>query len=98
MLIKIAVQNRDLGNKSVRKNLRKTGLTPAIIYSKGQPGTNISVPTNEFSKLYKKSINQDATFVLDLNGIEHKTIVKARQIHPVTREFVHIDFLEIHDN
>jgi len=95
MTLRIAVLHRDLGNKSFRKNIRKSGNTPAIIYSKGQPGINISVPSNEFFKLYRKSLNEDAVFVLELNGKEHKTIVKARQIHPVTREFVHIDFLEI---
>ena len=95
MILNIAVQSREIGNKSARKNLRKSGQIPAIIYSEGQPGIPISVPTNEFFKLYKKSIGQVAVFKLELNGNEHHAIVKARQIHPVSRDYVHIDFFEL---
>ena len=96
MILNLAVHARELGNKSSRKNLRKSGKIPAVIYSEGQPGIHISVPTNEFSKLYKKSIGEVAVFNLKLDGNEVHTIVKARQIHPVSRDFIHVDFLELH--
>ena len=96
MILNLAVQSRDIGKKSTRKNLRKGGCIPAVIYSEGQPGISISVPTNEFFKLYKKSIGEVAVFNLELEGKEIHAIVKARQIHPVTRDFVHVDFLELH--
>jgi len=95
VILKLAVQTREIGNKSARKNLRKGGNIPAIIYSEGQPGIPISVPTNEFFKLYKKSIGEMAVFHLMLEGKEHFALIKARQIHPVTRNFVHVDFLEL---
>ena len=96
MILNLAVQSRELGKKSERKNLRKSGNIPAIIYSEGQPGINISVPANEFYKLYRKSIGEVAVFNLIMDGKEMHAIVKARQIHPVTREFLHVDFLELH--
>lgn len=96
MILNLAVQSRELGKKSERKNLRKGGFIPAVIYSEGQPGVHISVPTNEFAKLYRKSIGEVAVFSLKLGGEEFSAIVKARQIHPVTREFLHVDFLELH--
>ena len=96
MILNLAVQSREISKKSVRKHLRKSGFIPAIVYSEGQPGIAISVPTNEFSKLYKKSIGEVAVFNLSLAGKELHAIVKARQIHPVTRDFVHVDFLELH--
>ena len=96
MILNLAVQSREMGKKSTRKNLRKGGWTPAVIHSEGQPGITISVPTNEFYKLYKKSIGGVAVFNLELDGKEIHAIVKARQIHPVTRDFVHVDFLELH--
>ena len=95
MILNLAVQPREIGNKSARKNLRKGGLIPAVIYSEGQPGIPISVPTNEFFKLYKKRINEVSVFNLLLDGKDHHVIVKARQIHPVTREYVHVDFFEL---
>ncbi len=96
MKLSLAVQSRELGKKSERKNLRKGGFIPAVIYSEGQPGINISVPTNEFLKLYRKSIGEVAVFNLTLDGNELQAIVKSRQIHPVSREFLHVDFLELH--
>jgi large subunit ribosomal protein L25 len=93
MILNLAVQARSLGKKSELKNLRKSGLIPAVIYSEGQPGMNISVPTNEFNKLYRKSIGEVAVFNLTLNGNEMHAIVKDRQIHPVSRDFVHVDFM-----
>jgi len=96
MILNLAVQSRELGKKSERKNLRKSGQIPAVIYSEGQPGINISVPANEFLKLYRKSIREVAVFNLTLNGNDLQAIVKSRQMHPVSREFLHVDFLELH--
>ena len=96
MILNLAVQTRDLGKKSELKKLRKSGLITAVIYSEGQPGIIISVPENEFLKLYKKSIGKIAVFNLKLAEHEFQTVVKARQIHPVSRDFIHVDFLELH--
>ena len=96
MILNLAVQSRTIGKKSERKALRKGGNIPAVIYSEGQPGTPVSVPTNEFLKLYKKSIGRVAVFNLTLDGNEIRTIVKSRQIHPVSRDYIHVDFLELH--
>jgi large subunit ribosomal protein L25 len=96
MILNLAVQSRDLAKKSERKTMRKSGKVPAIIYSDGQPGIPISVPTNEFYKLYKKSIGGVAIFNLDVNGVETPAVVKERQIHPVTRDLIHVDFLALH--
>jgi len=96
MILNLAVQTRDLGKKSELKNLRNRGNIPAIIYSEGQPGITISVPANEFLKLYKQSIGKIALFNLKLGEHEYQTVVKARQLHPVSRAFVHVDFLELH--
>jgi large subunit ribosomal protein L25 len=95
MILNLAVRSRDIGKKSERKAQRKSGLVPAIVYSEGQPGIPISVPTNEFYKLYKKSIGGVAVFNLDLDGKAIPAIVKARQIHPVSRDLIHVDFLAL---
>jgi len=96
MILNLAVQSRNTQKKSEIKDLRRSGNIPAIIYSSGQPGIPISVPTNEFVKLYKKSIGEVAVFNLTLDGNEIRAIVKARQIHPVSRDYIHVDFMELH--
>ncbi len=51
----------------------------------------MSLPTQ-----YKKSIGAVAFFDITVDGKTYKTFIKEKQIHPLTREVVHIDFLELH--
>jgi len=47
-------------------------------------------------KNYKKSIGEVAFFDFDLSGKKISTFIKEKQVHPVSRDFVHIDFMELH--
>lgn len=96
MILNLTAEKRTLGKKSDNSNLRKTGFIPAVVYAEGKEGTNITVPANEFKKMYKKSIGEIAIFNIDLEGKELHTVVKAKQIHPLSREVIHIDFMELH--
>ncbi len=96
MKVKIKAFNRDLGKKSDLKNLRKLNYIPGIIYGPGEKDVPISVKKNEFYKIYRKTIGEMALFELDVDGEKFLTVIKERQIHPVTREVLHIDFLHLH--
>jgi len=78
------------------KNLRKQGFIPAIIYGEGKEGIKISLEKIPFMKLYKNTIGEMSFFKITVDGKEYNTIIKDRQIHPVSREYMHIDFLELH--
>ena len=96
MKVKIKAFNRELGKKSDIKNLRKLNYIPGIIYGPGEKDVPVSVRKNEFYKIYRKTIGEMALFELDVDGEKFVTIIKDRQIHPVTREVLHIDFLHLH--
>ena len=96
MNVKIEAIEREKGKKSEIKSLRKEGFIPGIIYGEGKEGLKISLPKIPFLKEYKKTIGEIAFFDINTNGKVCKTIIKERQIHPVSREFVHLDFLEVH--
>lgn len=96
MILNLVGDKRENGKKSDLKNMRKSGFIPAIVYAEGQAGVMITVPANEFKKAYKKSIGEVAIFNINVNGTEYRSIVKEKQVHPVSREIVHIDFLELH--
>lgn len=96
MNIQVNATKRVAGRKSLTKQLRRDGLIPAIIYSDGKEGSLITFKRKSFNQLYKKSIGQIAFFEINVEGTTYTTILKDRQIHPVSREFVHIDFLELH--
>jgi len=96
MNIKIEATLRELGKKSDLKNLRKEGFIPAVIYGEGQVGTNIVLSEIPFQKQYRKSIGGVAIFEIEMDGKKINTFIKDKQIHPVSRKFMHIDFVELH--
>lgn len=96
MNIKIEATLREKGKRSDLNKMRREGFIPAVIYGEGKVGLNILLPKIDFLKSYKKSIGEVAIFDINLAGKEINTFIKEKQIHPVSRDFVHIDFVELH--
>ena len=96
MNIKIEAKKRVIGKKSDMTNLRANGLIPAVIYGEGKVGINISLEKISFMKAYRTSIGGMAFFEINVEGEEFTTILKEKQVHPTSREFMHIDFIELH--
>jgi len=96
MDIKINAEKRILGKRSDLTELRKEGLIPGIIYGAGQKGIKISINARDYTREYKKTIGEVAFFDITVDGLTYKTFIKEKQINPLTREVVHIDFLELH--
>jgi len=96
MNIKVEATLREKGKKSDLNNYRREGFIPAVIYGEGKVGINILLNKIDFMKNYKKSIGEVAFFDFDLSGKKISTFIKEKQVHPVSRDFVHIDFMELH--
>ena len=96
MNLKLEATKREPGKKSDSRELRRQGRIPAIIYGEGKPGLPISLDAAEFNKTYRKSIGQMAFFNVSVGGEVYRTIVKEKQIHPLHRDLLHIDFQELH--
>lgn len=96
MNVKIEAQLRTKGKKSDLKNLRKQSLIPAVIYGGGNEALKISLDKVPFMKEYKTTVGEMAFYEITVDGKTHLAIMKDRQIHPVSREYMHIDFLEVH--
>lgn len=89
----------DLGKKA-SKDIRKQGLIPCNIYGVKRGGEkNLPVAlsfTSSFAEL-RKAIYTPHVYVVNLNidGVDHKAVIKELQFHPVTDALLHVDFLEI---
>ncbi len=88
-----------VSRKSIRKSdltsLRSEGMLPANVYGNKMESISITLNKAEFMKAYKKSFHEVTFFNLQLNGKKYFSVIKEKQIHPVTREFLHVDFLVI---
>ncbi len=88
----------DVGKKA-SKQMRKEGLVPCNLYGekKGENGLpealSFAIPATELRKL----VYTPHIYVVNLNidGEEHKAVLKELQFHPVSDALLHVDFYEI---
>lgn len=81
------------------KSLRREGMIPAEYYGHGKDNVSLQVEYQSFRKLYRKA---GENTVIELHvGDDKKTInvlVHKIDLHPVTDEIVHIDFIHVNMN
>jgi large subunit ribosomal protein L25 len=74
--------------------LRKAGKIPANIFGKGFTSTAITVDHKEFTKTFR-SAGETQVVYLHLGKEEIPALVADLHIHPVTDDFLHIDFRKV---
>lgn len=85
-------ESRDLGIKL--SELRNAKRIPAVVYGHGFEPAHVSVDYSEFLKTYRKA---GGTHLVDLSiGGKPKTVlIHEVQRHPVSGDFIHIDFFAV---
>ena len=99
--ISVNGQKRTETGKKASKLLRKEGLVPCNLYGekKGENGLpealSFVVPMTEMRKV----IYSPHVYVVNINidGKEHKAIIKELQFHPTTDALLHADFYEVNE-
>ncbi|MBR4921019.1 MAG: 50S ribosomal protein L25/general stress protein Ctc [Prevotella sp.] len=99
--ISVNGQKRTETGKKASKLLRKEGLVPCNLYGekkdeKGLPEAfSFGVPASEMRKV----IYSPHVYVVNINvdGKEHKAIIKELQFHPTTDALLHADFYEVNE-
>ena len=88
----------NLGKKAT-KEVRKNGLVPCVMYGEKRDETGLPVATHfvvnekEINKIY---FTPHVYLVnINIDGVEHKAIVKEVQCHPVKDNVLHVDFYEV---
>lgn len=95
MIFTLSAQARKTVRKSDLTKLRAQGMIPAVLYGPNTDAISISINDAEFTKCYKKSFAELSFYELELDGKKYHTILKDKLIHPVSRGFLHLDFLEV---
>ncbi|MDY6790968.1 MAG: 50S ribosomal protein L25/general stress protein Ctc [Thermodesulfobacteriota bacterium] len=78
--------------------LRREGRVPAVLYGRDTEPVLLSVSTGDFEEVLKKgNVSQVLLNLVIQNGktFEKSVIIKELQTHPVSKDFLHIDFYEI---
>lgn len=89
----LSFKKREIKGKKV-KTLRKNKQIPASIF--GFKGNfNITVDLIEFTNIFKKVGHSKLISLKSDNQEVHKVFISEVQLHPVSREFLHISFREV---
>lgn len=84
-------------NKTGLRQLRRSGQIPAIVFGTGEDNVMIQLSTKEFGKWAKTG--QGGIVELRLDDQEPiLVLLETVQRDPVTREYIHVDFLRIKKN
>ena len=96
--IDLKVNKRSTVGKGQARRLRQGGDVPAVLYGPGTDPLLLTVPEYDLSMALKNSMAGQFLFNLDLQeagGGSRSAIIKEMQTHPVSRNILHVDFMEI---
>lgn len=89
MLSLTAKTRKIIGKKA--KSLRKEGMTPAILYGPKIKPLPLKVDLKDLKKVYEEG-GESSLVSLKIGKKEEKVLIHEIQRHPVTDEFLHVDF------
>jgi large subunit ribosomal protein L25 len=97
-IVKFEVEKRQVFGKNKVKKLKNTGLIPAVIYGEAITPISIVVEPKKLRKIYKEfGKNVILNLIIkDNDKIQEENVLSHTfDIHPISREYTHIDFLKI---
>lgn len=83
---------RDLAAKP--SDIRAKKLVPAVVYGHNVAPIHITVGNSDFLRLFRKA-GMTHIIELSIDGKKHNVLAHEVQKHPVTGDFLHIDFFAI---
>ena len=95
--IVITVERRKDTGKGAARRLRQEGRIPGVVYGGDKEPFAISVDRHSVQELLKQESGGNTIFLLKLKGAkqERRAMIREIQIDPLTRQFVHIDFIRV---
>lgn len=88
---------REGAGKGAARAIRRENQTPAVIYGDKKDPVTISLPTKETNLEYNKGHMFTTLCELELDGKTHQVLARDVQLHPVTDNVMHVDFLRVTD-
>lgn len=92
-MMELKAELREITGRKVGK-IRKTGLTPAILYGHNIKSMNLSVDAQGFSRLFKEA-GETTLLNLSVGGKKHNVLIHDVARHPLSGEILHVDFFEV---
>jgi large subunit ribosomal protein L25 len=96
-IIKINATRRESSGKGGARRVRGTGKIPAVAYGKELPSQALAIAPAELGRVLSSEHGRNTVLELDVEGQQKITaLLREYQHHPLTREYLHADFQQIH--
>lgn len=96
-LSKVMAARRTGSGKGASRRLRRDGMIPAVVYGKETPAEALAVSPRELLGVLNSELGRNSVIELAVEGEQKRTVLLADyQYHPVSRDLLHADFLQIH--
>lgn len=90
----VAATGRTHGSRPAGR-LRRSGSVPGVLYGLGLQTTSLEVDWPSLRRALNDGGAAAAPVNLRVDGVDHVTIIKEIQRHPVRRDVLHVDFMAI---
>jgi large subunit ribosomal protein L25 len=91
----LEVQPREQTGKNANRRSRAAGRIPAVVYGGGKESVSIEVDRKTLIDMLKGHSGENPIFLLKLAGKERHAMIRNTQIHPLSRQVIHIDFQRV---
>src|SRR5262245_45241064 len=94
-IIKLDANLRSQSGKTSARRLRRDGRIPAIAYGKELPSVSLALTPKGLTDILKSAHGQTTVVELTVENKKITVLLREYTVHPVTREPLHADFVEI---
>jgi large subunit ribosomal protein L25 len=93
--MKFVAFERKLQGTGASRRLRNSGRTPGIVYGGTGEPTLIELDHNALFHAIKKEAFHSSILDMELNGQEHKVLLRDISMHPFRQQVQHVDFQRV---
>jgi large subunit ribosomal protein L25 len=93
--IALSAERRDRAGKGAARATRREGRVPAVIYGDGKEPVLISLEPRSFLKVVQREGFFARLLDITIDGETHRTLPRDVQLHPVSEQPLHADFMRV---
>ena len=93
----LQAEAREQSGKGPARQLRMRGLIPAIYYGPGTDPIKLAVSPDAVSKALRGEYRRNQLLEIEIDGEKKLAITKDLDVHPLSRELLHVDFYAVTD-
>ncbi len=93
--VKLKAESRVNTGKGVARKLRSAGLIPAVYYGRGVETRSLAVSPKGLREAVSGDLGINSVLELEVEDQNYNVLLADFQLHPVTREVLHADFVSV---